>query len=268
MPELQKFNDAAGREAYWDPVNDRVYTEGGTRDTFYNKSEWNARQVKKYGSSEDNFVKTWVDSIINPGAEQREREREFIDKYSAENPFAFDEELARQSATAEYEPYYTELLQDYLGDIDLKRQTVQDDQTLLDEMKSYQEGKISREYEQAVGQAEKGFAGQGLFFSGIKDKNLGRGEVEKVAGKEIRDTQYGMQERGLDRQLTGLDTQEQRGERDIGREQQYSIEGGILQRENEALKQRYSGLESAYLRQFGSGANPLGGYVLPDYYRS
>jgi hypothetical protein len=47
---LQKINDAAGREAYYDSAADRVYTEGGTRDTYYNLNDWNARQTKKYGS--------------------------------------------------------------------------------------------------------------------------------------------------------------------------------------------------------------------------
>lgn len=48
---LQKFTDAAGREAYLDPSTQRVFTEGGSRDTFYTLDQWNKRQLDKYGKS-------------------------------------------------------------------------------------------------------------------------------------------------------------------------------------------------------------------------
>lgn len=47
---MQKITDAAGREAYYDSANDRVYTEGGNRDTYYNLKDWNTRQLNKYGA--------------------------------------------------------------------------------------------------------------------------------------------------------------------------------------------------------------------------
>lgn len=45
---LQKFTDAAGREAWIDPASNKVYTEGGTKDTYYTLDAWNQRQAKKY----------------------------------------------------------------------------------------------------------------------------------------------------------------------------------------------------------------------------
>lgn len=46
---LTQFTDAAGRTA-WKDENNRVFTEGGSRDTFYNVDQWNQRQTQKYGS--------------------------------------------------------------------------------------------------------------------------------------------------------------------------------------------------------------------------
>jgi hypothetical protein len=40
--------------------------------------------------------------------------------------------------------------------------------------------KTSREYEQAIASAEEGFAGSGMFFSGIKDRTGGLLNIEKT----------------------------------------------------------------------------------------
>ena len=47
---MRQFTDAAGRTA-WVDANGMVFTEGGTRPTYYNVNDWNERQIKKYGSS-------------------------------------------------------------------------------------------------------------------------------------------------------------------------------------------------------------------------
>jgi hypothetical protein len=54
---LTKFTDAAGREA-WQDESGRVFTEGGTRDTFYNVNDWNTRQTQKYGTSSSSASST------------------------------------------------------------------------------------------------------------------------------------------------------------------------------------------------------------------
>jgi gas vesicle protein len=46
---LTQFTDAAGRTA-WKDDSGKVFTEGGTRDTYYTVDQWNTRQKEKYGS--------------------------------------------------------------------------------------------------------------------------------------------------------------------------------------------------------------------------
>src|SRR3990167_517913 len=71
-----------------------------------------------------------IDDMMKTIDKQVKDEQSFVSKLIDENPFAFDEELAKQSARAEYDPYYGELLNDYLADIDVRRKTVQDQQQL------------------------------------------------------------------------------------------------------------------------------------------
>lgn len=209
-----------------------------------------------------------ANDIIESQRKQVEEETKFLEQYTKDNPFVFDEELARLSATAEYEPYYSELLDDYIKNLDMNRATVQDEQKLLATMNKLDTAQASREYTRAVTQAGEGFAGQGMFFSGIKKRAEGETAVEYKAGEEGRSAQYQTKEAGLGRQLEGYNLSEEQKRRDVGREQQAAIESGILQRKSEATTQYETPLIQAYYRKFpsGSGAS-LQGYTVPDYLR-
>jgi hypothetical protein len=126
-------------------------------------------------TSTDDYVK----QLFEANKKAIEEETKWIKEYSKKNPFVFDELLAKKSATAEYEPYYTELLQDYISDVETKRQTVQDDQALSKTLAQYNTERSSREYARAEEQAMEGFAGSGMFFSGIKERTLGELGIEK-----------------------------------------------------------------------------------------
>ena len=111
-------------------------------------------------------------------------------------------------------------------------------------------GENTRSYTRAVARAEEGFAGQGMFFSGIKKRILGEGEVTR--------------EYGLER--TATDTLNK--QRDVGREQTAAIEGGTLQRQSEAIKQYNLGMQQNYMRQFPTGnMSNLSAYLVPEYLR-
>lgn len=198
---------------------------------------------QQYGGD---FASQYVDSIQS----EINRQAEFIQKQFKDNPFAFDEELAKKSSTAEYEPYYSEMLEDYLGDIGVKRESIGSEKQLMKALTttgSGTAGKASREYERAVSSAEQGFAGSGMFFSGIKQRALGGAEVER---------QYGLQAQARD--ITQQD-------RDIGREQKAAIEGGVLQRKNEAWKQYLTPRTMAYKQQFPTGQLNASDYMPPEY---
>lgn len=258
------FTDAAGREAYVDE-NGMVFTEGGNNPTYYTLDDWNARQAKKYGSSGENKSTSFVDELLNSINKQVKEETKFLDSYVKNNPFAFDEALARESATAEYDPYYTELLQDYTDNVELKRQSIQDDRQLQTELKTLDDASNSRAYARAVSNAEQGFAGSGLFFSGLKKRALGEQSVEYTDNTQRGNLRYEAGQRGLDRMETGLNTDLERRQRDLEREKQTAIEGGILQRESEAITQYNTPLVQSYQRRFGGGSNVLDGYLVPSY---
>jgi hypothetical protein len=175
--------------------------------------------------------------------------------FGADNPFVFDEYSAKQLAQQQYEPYYSEMLKDYLDVVGVKRESLAGDQQLLQALKTTPQGtagETTRAYERAVAEAEKGFAGRGMFFSGTKKRTLGAGEVER--------------EQGL--QQTALETQIKN--RDIfgtGRAYETAVEGGIEQRRIESEKEFYMPRVMEYARRFPSESNLLAGYVPSEYLR-
>jgi hypothetical protein len=218
----------------------------------------------------DGFIspEDYANKLLDAQKKQIDEETKFLDDYSKTNPFIFDEELAKKSATAEYEPYYSELLKDYTADIDLKRQSVQDEAQLLTKLKSMDDASRSRSYQQAVSRANEGFAGSGMFFSGDRARGVGEMAVDYTSGQKRAEEGYGAQQRGNERQITALDTDLSQKTRDIGREKQAVIESGVLTRESEAQKQYYAPLEQSYYRKFPSASGgALRGYTLPEYYR-
>ena len=219
--------------------------------------------IAKQGGTEGRFVDNLMDSI----KKDVERQTSYLEKYTKDNPFIFDEELAKQSSTEEYEPYYSELLEDYLGTVELRRETIEDDKKLQAELQKYTEGRESRSFAKAVTQAEEGFAGKGMFFSGNKATGIGGLEVEKVSSGEARQAQYTHERAGLDRRGTALSEEERIRIRDLEREQEEAIEGGVLDRRGEAITQYNVPLTQSYQRQFpvSGGQNALSGYLIPEH---
>lgn len=210
-----------------------------------------------------NFANSFVDTI----KKQVEDETKFLASYTKDNPFVFDEALAKESSRAQYEPYYSELLNDYLADVDTKRATIQDERKLAQDLYKLDTAQRTRDYDRAIGQAEEGFVGQGMFFSGIKERTLGQAEVDKGAQDEGRELTRSARETGYDRELGVLDTGAFRRTRDVGREQQAAVEGGILQRQDEQQKAYQGNMLSAYQRAFPTSSNALAGYTIPNYLR-
>lgn len=219
------------------------------------------------GSSGGNVAGDFATQLIAAQKQQIEEETKYLKETFTDNPFAFDEALAKKSAKAEYEPYYTELLDDYLSEVGNKRQTIQGEKTLLADLYKIDASDKSREAERAITSAEEGWAGRGLFNSGMRASSTGNIMADYVSGNNRMETAISGQLKNYDLQNQALDIEEQKKRRDIGREQEASVEGGILQRKNEQIKAYYEPRLAAYYRKYPSQNNLLAGYVPADYLR-
>jgi hypothetical protein len=175
-----------------------------------------------------------------------------VPKYS-DNPFQFDEELAREAATAEYTPFYQEQLDDFMQDISTKRQRgVGEERKLLEDLT----------VERDIGLAERG-----LSFSGEKKRGLG-GEVTSESASPLsfmRDLQRKARDLKVSTKqlLEDLTSTAFKGERDVTREKGTAIESGVLQRRSESLA---SYLGNVQTQEEGvTFAQPLGvlGTIVP-----
>lgn len=237
----------------------RKYQEGKSSGKWSDLLDY----IDQQGGAGGSFVDNLMDSITSDVEDQIS----YLEQYTEDNPFIFDEELAKISATEEYEPYYSELLEDYLGSVELRRETIEDDKKLQAELQQYSEGKASRDFTKAVTQAEEGFAGQGMFFSGNKARDIGEKKVESVAAGEGRQAQFTHEKAGLERRGTALAEEERIKTRNLGREQEEAIEGGISQRRGEAISQYNVPFTQSYQRRFptSDGQSQLSGYLVPDF---
>jgi hypothetical protein len=230
-----------------------------------------------YGTTEEYYMATGgsgktpqdvINDIFKVQEEQIKKETSFVNQYLTTNPFAFDEALATQSATAEFEPYYSEALNDYLADIETKRVSVEDDKRLSTILNDYNVAQTTRSYARAEEQARQGFAGSGMFFSGAKERTMGELGIEKEETMGSQAAKYGNEQRDYGTSLDILDTSAQRQTRDIGREKEVAIAGGIEQRRGESQKAYYNPLVQSYYRQFPtSSGSALAGYVPEEFLR-
>jgi hypothetical protein len=254
------------------------------------EADWRATGGRKWTEYQENLkpktpsAEDYAKAIEEATKKQIEAETKFLEGYKATNPFVFDEELARKSAQTEYEPYYSELLKDYVGNLETQRQTTRGEASLLTTLNKLDTGTRTLAYQNAVRNAEEGYAGRGMFFSGARNRAVGQEEIGYKTGMEEAQARYETGKAGYERQLGVYDTLEEQKRRDIfggdvalggvgkygGRQGEYqaALESGILQRGKEAVTAYNVPFEQAYYRQFGSTSNRIKGYEIPDYYRT
>ena len=177
-----------------------------------------------------------------------------VKPYEEVNPFFFDEALAKQAATAQYAPYYNEMLSDYISEVERKKSRSVEDLRIVTEQleagKEYYMGTERRLLDKALRGVNEGYAGRGLFLSGAREKDLRelKEESEYKTGEYLR--QYGeakssaqlAKERGFE----DIDTAKSMYERDIEREKQYAITSGVLQRKSETREEYEAGRRKYY----------------------
>lgn len=133
------------------------------------------------------FIQNTIDSYTKPFLDAQARAKAFDEK----NPFAFDEVLARQSATERLDPYYKAQIQDYtIGVERSKGRTIEDTKTLINDLNTSTERQKTKNeisLDRAIRSSENGYAAGNTFFSG---------ERLRASGENTADTAFNNQ--GLD----------------------------------------------------------------------
>jgi len=186
------------------------------------------------------------------------------EEYLKANPFYFDEQAAREVSTAEFSPYYDEILQDYLGDIKLTSEKNQGDTTRiladLDKQKESFMQKNAQEFDKIIRGIKEGYSGKGLYFSGtnLRDQteaekantNTLEGYLNTYGGK------YGQTQAENTYKQTQYQTQASQKARDVAREKTASIYGGINTQKDEAIDEYLYGMQTYYKNPNWKSINP------------
>jgi hypothetical protein len=191
----------------------------------------------------DDYIKAIQDTLPAPPEE-----------YMTANPFYFDEQAARDVSTAEFAPYYDELLQDYLGEVKLTSEKNRGDTTRiladLDKQKELFFQNNGQEFEKTIRGIKEGYSAKGTYFSGFNNRDqteAGAANTNKLEGylntygtkkaEATSDDAY---------QQTVMNTAAANKARDIGREKTASIYGGINTQKDEAIDEYLYGMKTYY----------------------
>lgn len=175
-------------------------------------------------------------------------------KYSEVNPFYFDEQAAEEISTAEFEPYYDEILSDYLSDVSTTKERIGEDKTkMVAELQSQEDYFVERNeknLDRLMRGIKEGYSGKGLYFSGFKERDIAETQEESKAGLQdyLRKSDYDVAktELGAQRQLEDIAKGTTRFQRDTGREKTAAITGNILKQKGEKLSQYNLGMKEYY----------------------
>ena len=177
-----------------------------------------------------------------------------VTPYETVNPFSFDAALVKQASTAEYSQYYDEMLKDYTSAAERNiSRSVEDQQKTLDQLaagKDYYTGVERRLLDKTINTTNKGYAGNGLFFSGAREKDVRLVNEAYNASTGNYETNYqynvGQAKTLAQRTQENVNTAKSMYARDTERAKTTAIEQGVLQRKSEALQQYEAGRNAYY----------------------
>lgn len=219
------------------------------------QADWNAKNGGGGGGGDANSI---LDNAVNSFSSLVKN----IPNYDTQNPFSFDEALAREASTAQYSPYYQRLLTDYTQEVETKKaRGTEDLKSTLEQLnagKEYYTGVQRRALDKAERQTNEGYAGRGLFLSGVRGRDIEelRTESEAQTGNYLRGYDYNTSQAklGEERSKVDLGTALSQYTRDTEESKKAAIESGVLQRRNEALDQYNIGKKDYYNTAFGTYA--------------
>ena len=132
-----------------------------------------------------NTAEEFIRQLIEEQKAEFDRMANLDKEFQANNPFAFDELLAKQSAEERFNPYYEAELKDFTQGIERQKQSQEGSMKLLTDLNRIQVGQDKRNLDEAISAAEEGYAGAGLYNSGAKERATGQA---MVSGQDIANT--------------------------------------------------------------------------------
>jgi hypothetical protein len=209
------------------------------------------------GDSADNFLQQLKDELASQFDELAKRAKEF----DANNPFVFDEVLAKASAEERYNPYYSAELQDFTSGIQRQVQSQEGQMKLLTELNKIQVGEDKRALDEAISASEEGFAGAGLFDSGARERATGQTLIAGQDTANRRSLQYGSGMEEGKRNLLGLGQQKDTGIRKLTAQKttdiQTEIERQKAEEEARHATERAQYIGPQYTSSITGGLNQL-----------
>jgi hypothetical protein len=209
--------------------------------------------------SVDDYIQTIQDTLPAPPEE-----------YLKANPFYFDEQAAREVSTAEFAPYYQEILSDYMGDVKMVADKNQGDYnrilTDLEKQKELFLSQNQQDFDKLIRGIKEGYSSKGLYFSGTNARTQAEAGGENTNKIESYLNTYGSKtgqagdEFKFSQQQQNVDMA--RKQRDIGRDQNASILGGVQTQKNEALDEYLYGMQTYYKNPNWKSLNPEVGNTL------
>lgn len=175
-------------------------------------------------------------------------------KYTEVNPFWFDEKAAEELATAEYSPYYKELVDDYMSDVNTQTERLQgDEKKILSELNSQRDYFVQDQgvkLDRTLRGIKEGYSSAGMYFSGENRRTQQETQADYQSGLNDYMRQYKYKTSGTQedtrRGLQDLTTGANRYQRDIEREKQTAISGQVQTLRDEALDEYLTGAQTYY----------------------
>jgi len=187
------------------------------------------------------FINALVEPILEELGEFEQRVKDF----GLEGPFAFDEALAREASKEIVDPYYDQLLNEFVSGIEMRRQqgATEEKELLgaLSKSKEYESGNLRRQIENAIDSTEKGYELSGLYQSGERRSAVGKREAAGQTEMDRLAETYRQRGSDVSRQwqdeLSQLGLRQQIGERELMTGRLEDISAGVEARRREAAQQ-------------------------------
>src|SRR3990167_906793 len=212
------------------------------------------------GVAED--VDRFLQAMVNPLQAEIESWCKRLDQYDKNNPFAFDEALARASSEERLNPYFDATMNEFMTGVRRSSSRSVEDMTRTIGELNVDASKLSDKErlntQEAIRSSEEGFAGAGLFFSGRRARATG---MEDVQGGQVQEDIQTNLDRGVSGVTRGntrvqedLALQEARTKRLTEAERTTALETEISKQKRESALQR--GLERLQFAGKIPGAGP------------
>jgi len=207
-----------------------------------------------------NTAEDEYNNILREFLGQFDKLGELDKEFQANNPFVFDELLAKKSAEESYNPYYDAELKDFTQGIERQKQSQEGSMKLLTDLNRIQVGQDKRNLDEAISAAEEGYAGAGLYNSGAKERATGQAMVSGQDIANTRSLQYNESMAGGQRSLDEIAQNRATGIRNLETARTTDIQTAIKNmKEEEAARHATERLQylAPYSNLIQGGINEL-----------